>query len=248
MCERLNRRSSRDRKFPPSLRTAVAAPEPEPRSLRRFISALVATALVMAGALASTAALIVIVTIVPLGIDAARGVAVGPPAKQISWADGRTGVAVAHIRGDLSGHGHRQTAWLPARPRRRGAARREPDGRFGVVTLDDAYRAVDFDTITLLLGMMIVVANLRLSGFFRLVNNGSSRAPSHPVILLLAHCGRGRLVLGLSRQRRHLPDHDAAGARSRQPPEARSDALFPRHCRWPPMSAASRRSPAIRKT
>jgi di/tricarboxylate transporter len=41
----------------------------------------------------------------------------------------------------------------------------------GVLSLDQAYRAIDFDTIALLLGMMIVAANLRLSGFFRLVNN-----------------------------------------------------------------------------
>src|ERR1700694_3331899 len=40
----------------------------------------------------------------------------------------------------------------------------------GVLPLDAAYRAIDFDTITLLLGMMILVANLKLSGFFRLVN------------------------------------------------------------------------------
>lgn len=34
----------------------------------------------------------------------------------------------------------------------------------GVVLLDEAYRAIDFDTITLLLGMMILFANLRLRG------------------------------------------------------------------------------------
>ena len=39
----------------------------------------------------------------------------------------------------------------------------------GVLPLEEAYKVIDFDTITLLLGMMIVVANLRLSGFFRLV-------------------------------------------------------------------------------
>jgi di/tricarboxylate transporter len=39
----------------------------------------------------------------------------------------------------------------------------------GLLSLDDAYRAIDVDTIALLLGMMIVVANVRLSGFFRLV-------------------------------------------------------------------------------
>ena len=36
----------------------------------------------------------------------------------------------------------------------------------GVLSLADAYKAIDSDTITLLLGMMIIVANLRLSGFF----------------------------------------------------------------------------------
>ena len=39
----------------------------------------------------------------------------------------------------------------------------------GVLGFDEALRAVDWATIVLLLGMMIVVANLRLSGFFRLV-------------------------------------------------------------------------------
>ena len=36
----------------------------------------------------------------------------------------------------------------------------------GALPLEDAYKAVDLNTITLLLGMMIVVASLRLSGFF----------------------------------------------------------------------------------
>src|SRR6267378_8662545 len=56
----------------------------------------------------------------------------------------------------------------------------------GVVSLDQAYRAIDFDTITLLLGMMIVVANLRLSGFFRLVNNWVVTRARHPFLLLAA--------------------------------------------------------------
>src|ERR1700749_3110813 len=37
----------------------------------------------------------------------------------------------------------------------------------GVETLDQAYRAVDMGKIPLLLGMMIIVDNLRLSGFFK---------------------------------------------------------------------------------
>jgi Na+/H+ antiporter NhaD/arsenite permease-like protein len=39
----------------------------------------------------------------------------------------------------------------------------------GALRFDEALRAVDWTTIVLLLGMMIVVANLHLSGFFRLV-------------------------------------------------------------------------------
>ena len=50
----------------------------------------------------------------------------------------------------------------------------------GVLPLDEAYRAIDFDTITLLLGMMIVVANLRLSGFFRLASNFVVARAQHP--------------------------------------------------------------------
>ncbi|MBI1202072.1 MAG: anion transporter [Rhodopseudomonas sp.] len=56
----------------------------------------------------------------------------------------------------------------------------------GVLTSDEAYRAVDFGTIVLLTGMMIVVANLRLSGFFRLVNHGIARHVHRPLGLLLA--------------------------------------------------------------
>ena len=47
----------------------------------------------------------------------------------------------------------------------------------GALPLDDAYKAIDLDTITLLLGMMIVVANLRLSGFFAIAMPGSWPMP-----------------------------------------------------------------------
>jgi Na+/H+ antiporter NhaD/arsenite permease-like protein len=39
----------------------------------------------------------------------------------------------------------------------------------GVLTLDEAYQAINFDTITLLLGMMILVGYLRFARFFRYV-------------------------------------------------------------------------------
>jgi Na+/H+ antiporter NhaD/arsenite permease-like protein len=56
----------------------------------------------------------------------------------------------------------------------------------GVMTLEEAYRAIDFDTIVLLLGMMIVIANLRLSGFFALVGAWVARHAHHPLTLLAA--------------------------------------------------------------
>jgi len=56
----------------------------------------------------------------------------------------------------------------------------------GVLSLPEAYRAVDLNTITLLLGMMIVVANLRVSGFFRLVNDWIAGHVRHPLALLVA--------------------------------------------------------------
>ncbi len=56
----------------------------------------------------------------------------------------------------------------------------------GVLPLEDAYRAVDLDTITLLLGMMIVVASLRLSGFFALATTWILRGAKNPLVLLAA--------------------------------------------------------------
>jgi Na+/H+ antiporter NhaD/arsenite permease-like protein len=56
----------------------------------------------------------------------------------------------------------------------------------GAMTLDEAYRAIDFDTIALLLGMMLVVANLRLAGFFALVTAWAVARARHPLLLLAA--------------------------------------------------------------
>ena len=55
---------------------------------------------------------------------------------------------------------------------------------FGVIDLKSAYQAIDGDTIALLLGMMIVVANLRLAGFFRLVAHWVAKRARHALILL----------------------------------------------------------------
>src|SRR6202795_617642 len=54
----------------------------------------------------------------------------------------------------------------------------------GALSLEDAYKAVDLDTITLLLGMMIVVASLRLSGFFAVATAWVRAHAKRPLILL----------------------------------------------------------------
>ena len=54
----------------------------------------------------------------------------------------------------------------------------------GALSLEEAYRAIDLDTIALLLGMMIVVANLRFAGFFQLVNASIARYGRQPLALL----------------------------------------------------------------
>src|SRR5882724_10339142 len=56
----------------------------------------------------------------------------------------------------------------------------------GALTLDEAYKAIDLDTITLLLGMMIIVASLRLSGFSSLATPWVMDRDKGPLILLAA--------------------------------------------------------------
>ena len=56
----------------------------------------------------------------------------------------------------------------------------------GVLSAEEAYNAIDFNTITLLLGMMIVVANLRICGFFRVVTDWIATHVRHPLALLVA--------------------------------------------------------------
>jgi Na+/H+ antiporter NhaD/arsenite permease-like protein len=56
----------------------------------------------------------------------------------------------------------------------------------GALPLDEAYKAVDLDTLTLLLGMMIVVAHLRLSGFLSWVTASVTRRVHRSLTLLAA--------------------------------------------------------------
>ncbi len=62
---------------------------------------------------------------------------------------------------------------------------------FGVLSLDDAAKAVDYQTILLLFGMMVLVAYLNLSGFFALATDGIAARFSGPWSLLA-------VVIGLS--------------------------------------------------
>ncbi len=55
---------------------------------------------------------------------------------------------------------------------------------FGVISMRDAAKAVDYETIVLLFGMMVVVAYLRLSGFFALATERIAARFSSPPALL----------------------------------------------------------------
>jgi Na+/H+ antiporter NhaD/arsenite permease-like protein len=56
----------------------------------------------------------------------------------------------------------------------------------GVLSLKEAYAAINLDTIVLLFGMMIVVANLRISGFFGAVSEWVVEHAHHPLTMLSA--------------------------------------------------------------
>lgn len=55
-----------------------------------------------------------------------------------------------------------------------------------VLSLGQAFAAIDMNTIALLLGMMIVVANLRLSGLFGVLTHWAAERAHHPLVLLTA--------------------------------------------------------------
>jgi Na+/H+ antiporter NhaD/arsenite permease-like protein len=56
----------------------------------------------------------------------------------------------------------------------------------GALGLEQTFAAIDIDTITLLLGMMILVAHLRLSGFFAFVAAWAMKRAHTPLVLLCA--------------------------------------------------------------
>jgi Na+/H+ antiporter NhaD/arsenite permease-like protein len=57
---------------------------------------------------------------------------------------------------------------------------------FGVLTFEEAVRSVDYRTIVVLFSMMIIVANLRVAGFFRAIGSAVLRGVSTKRQLLLA--------------------------------------------------------------
>jgi Na+/H+ antiporter NhaD/arsenite permease-like protein len=78
-------------------------------------------------------------------------------------------------------------------------------GIVGAVQRQQALDAIDFSTLALLLGMMIVVANLRLSGAFTLAAHSLlDRSRSGFGLLALTVAGAGG-VGGFFYQRRGLP-------------------------------------------
>jgi hypothetical protein len=167
--------------------------ECRPPSSGRVTTAFAATVLVVMGTLFATGVLLVIVAVIPLGIDAARNIDFPVMVKPLTLGDGKSIAAITIFAGTYLVIA---IGKLPGyRLDRAGAALLGASlmAAVGVVSLDQAYRAIDFDTITLLLGMMIVVANLRLSGFFRLVNNWVVTRARHPFVLLTQSCwSRGR--------------------------------------------------------
>jgi hypothetical protein len=133
--------------------------ESKSHSMGSVMTALVATGLVATGTLVSTWVLILIGT--HIQIHAAQNTDIRLLARQITWDDGPTIAAIAIFAatylviaiGKLPGYQlDRAGAALLGASLMVG---------LGIVSLDQAYRAIDFDTITLLLGMMIVVRSFR---------------------------------------------------------------------------------------
>jgi Na+/H+ antiporter NhaD/arsenite permease-like protein len=147
---------------------------------RSLLEAFAATGLIACGALAAAA----LATLAGFLLVAAARAARGDAAALL--AEGRDVAAVAVFVGAYLVIAIGEAPGL--RLDRAGAALLGASLMVGVgiLPLADAYRAVDFDTITLLLGMMIVVANLRLSGFFRLAAEFVVARARRPLALLAA--------------------------------------------------------------
>jgi Na+/H+ antiporter NhaD/arsenite permease-like protein len=56
----------------------------------------------------------------------------------------------------------------------------------GIVPIEEAYRAIDYRTIVLLFGMMVLIAHLRLARFFRTIVRVTAHHIHHPALLIVA--------------------------------------------------------------
>ena len=166
--------------MPPARSAGVsAAPDDEADqgATGKLKAALLAVALVVIGSLLSAAVFCLAAEAIALARQSAP---------RAAWGNGRTAAAVLVF---IATYVIIAIGKLPGyQLDRSGAALLGASFMvgLGVVSLHEAYHAIDFDAITLLLGMMIVVANLRLSGFFRLVSNFAVRRARHPLLLLFA--------------------------------------------------------------
>lgn len=55
---------------------------------------------------------------------------------------------------------------------------------FKILSVYDAYEAIDYKTVIILFGMMVLIANIRLSGFFNLVQHFILSKITNPLLLL----------------------------------------------------------------
>jgi len=67
----------------------------------------------------------------------------------------------------------------------------------GVLPLDTAYEAIDWNTLALLFAMMVFTAHLRLAGFFDLAGRTLAIMSHSPKVLLLVILGAGALLSAL---------------------------------------------------
>jgi hypothetical protein len=117
----------------------------------------------------------------------------------------------------------------------------------GAISPEEAYRAIDLDTLALLLGMMIIVGRLQLSGFFRLAARWAlAHAHSQPVLLDAVASAAALLSAFLVDDAVCLVMAPLVIETTRT--LRRDPVPYSWPSQWPPASAARRRSPSIRRT
>ncbi len=177
-----------------------------------LVKALAAVLLTAMGGLLLAGATFLVAKVIPLSLQVVRREFAGSLAKPELWADGSTGAVIFVFAatylvmaiGKLPGY----------QLDRAGAALLGASlmVALGAISLTQAYHAIDFDTITLLLGMMIVVGNLRLSGFFGLVNNWVVTRAHYPIGTAAGDRRGGGGFLRISGQRHDMSGHGSAGS------------------------------------